>query len=112
MSFTEARQGKGPVHRKSVRPAFLLIGVGIAYSHIFYPVRPRPDRAAAAVTPIRSAGNLDLISGPSFSADTAERITIAAIRGHEGSEAEARLTAGLKLLIEIGRRHDHQEMRG
>jgi hypothetical protein len=41
MHFNQARQGKGPLRPRTVRPAFLLIGAGIAYSQCFYAPEPR-----------------------------------------------------------------------
>jgi hypothetical protein len=108
--FAQARQGtEGSRLPKIVRPAFLIGAAAVAYSQYFYPrptlkcgvdaaisLRPTLVRAPATVTPIRRAAEAD------------ERVAVMAMRGQEGPEAEARLTSGLKLLIEIGRRQERR----
>jgi hypothetical protein len=89
--FAQPAQGKGPRGPKAVRPAFFVIGAGIAYAQCFYAphVRLEPVRVTAAqtVTPIRSTAE--------------ERITVKAIRGQEGPEAEARFLWAVRYLLAI-----------
>src|SRR5215471_15114653 len=106
MRFAQALQGKGPRHPKAVRPAFLLLGAAVAYSTAFYPrpdlvqtaavaysgyfypqVRPGPVRAAQTVTPIWRVAE--------------ETITVKAIRGQEGPNAEARFLWAVRYLLAI-----------
>ena len=89
--FAEPAQGKGPLGPRTVRPAVLLIGAGIAYSQCFYApqVRLEPVHAAAAqtLTPIRRV--------------VEERIVVKAIHGQEGQEAEARFCWAVRYLLAI-----------
>jgi len=83
--FAEAKQGIGARLPKTIRPAFLLIGAGIAYSQCFYAPQMRLDPVRVAAT-----------------SRDCERITVTSVRGANGPAAEQRLTEFMKLLIEIG----------
>jgi hypothetical protein len=89
MRFNQPGHGKGPRLPRTGRAALWgsLIGVGIAYSQIFYPSM----QGGAAVDPGR--GRVAVIDGAP--------IRVRTMRGESGAEAEARMLWAVRYLMGI-----------